>query len=217
MKKTQTIIYTAAVILVFVLSFFIGRASALRDREKATKEDLYTGTVPLKDLFETGNDFPAAAKGKAAEITDKNEKNDDEKEGKPIEKMISPCDGPILKPYSETAVYSETTKDWRAHTGTDYAAEEKDSVKAAANGRIKHIYKDKLWGWCIEIDHGNGLTSVYRNLNKKINVREGEKVEEGQAIALAGKSAALEKSEATHLHFEVRQNGECINPESYIY
>ncbi len=217
MKKRYAFIFAAMAAAVFTISFFIGRATALRDRENAAESELYTGAIPVKELFETELDLPTAAKGVAKKTETENTKAAVPEEIEKVDRMIAPINAPISKPYSQTALYSETTDDWRAHTAIDYAAEENQEVYAAANGTVKSIRKDKLWGWCVEIDHGGGLSSIYKNLQKNIPVKEGDLVKSGQAVAYVGKSAAIERKENAHLHFEICQDGECINPEAYIY
>ena len=79
------------------------------------------------------------------------------------------------------------------------------------------VYKDKLWGHCVEIDHGNNLKSVYRNLAENTEVEFGDKILEGQVIGYVGRSAAIESVQAPHLHFEMWQDNLTINPNAYVY
>jgi murein DD-endopeptidase MepM/ murein hydrolase activator NlpD len=82
---------------------------------------------------------------------------------------------------------------------------------------VAKVYKDKLWGYTVEIAHSESIRSVYKNLQKKTLVKEGEEVKKGQAIGTVGKSAAVESREKAHLHFEIWQDGIAINPISYVY
>jgi murein DD-endopeptidase MepM/ murein hydrolase activator NlpD len=224
MKRTQLSIVLAIVVSVFLLSFLIGRATALRDKEQESKRnEIYTGTIFIPKQEEPL--VPAGAAVQKVEkdvISDENkpqiEKTEKKEENnQPPERMLFPCGQAVLNGYSQTAVYSKTMDDWRAHTGIDYAAKEGETVVSVWDGVVSKVYKDILWGYTIEIKHQGNIFSVYKNLKKKVSVKEGDKVKKGQAIAQVGSSAAVEKREEPHLHFELWTDGETINPESYIY
>lgn len=224
MKRTQISIILAIVVSVFLLSFLIGRATALRDKEESNQNEIYTGTIPIpkkeEALLPAGviaenvkeTEIVSDKNKPKEEITEKKEKNE-----QPPERMLFPCGQVVLNGYSQTAVYSKTMDDWRAHTGIDYSAKEGESVNSVWDGTVHKVYKDMLWGYTVEIEHGGNIFSVYRNLKKNILVKEGDKISKGQAIGYVGKSAAVEKREEPHLHFELWTGGETINPESYIY
>ncbi len=211
MKKMQTVFIVIAVVSVFLLSFLIGRASALRNINKAEELKIYTGTVPMPKNSQE-DDAPASAKALVEKDT-----SEKKEETKKITRMLFPCGNVILNKYSQTAVYSKTMEDWRAHTGIDYAAEDGDDVCAAWDGTVTKVYKDKLWGYTVEIEHDNNLVTKYKNLKKKADVKKGDKVKAGQIIAKVGKSASVESKESAHLHFEVWQESVVINPEAYLY
>ncbi len=231
MKKTQMSMILAIVVSVFLLSFLIGRATALKDKEEAKRNEIYAGSILIPKDKESVT--PAGATAQNVEkddaaleqeetITEKNnpdDKADNNKNNqeKPPERMLFPCGQAVLNGYSQTAVYSKTMDDWRAHTGIDYAAEEGTDVTSVWDGTVSKVYKDMLWGYTVEILHDGNIYSVYKNLKKNIAVKEGDKVAKGQAIGKVGKSAAVEKREEPHLHFELWTGGETINPESYIY
>lgn len=231
MKKTQMSMILAIVVSVFLLSFLIGRATALKDKEEAKRNEIYAGSILIpKDeepLAPTGASAQNVEKSDNTEeskeiLTEKNnpEKKDSSKENldkKPPERMLFPCGQAVLNGYSQTAVYSKTMDDWRAHMGIDYAAEEGTDVTSVWDGTVSKVYKDMLWGYTVEILHDGNIYSVYKNLKKNVSVKEGDKVTKGQAIGKVGDSAAVEKREEPHLHFELWTGGETINPESYIY
>lgn len=99
------------------------------------------------------------------------------------------------------------------HKGIDMAAPEGTKVYACKAGSvISTVYMDKTFGNYIVIKHPNGLTSIYAHLSK-IQVENGEKVATGQQIGLVGKTG---KVTGPHLHFEIRQNGQPTNPNTYI-
>ena len=231
MKKTQMSIILAIVVSVFLLSFLIGRATALKDREEARRNEFYAGSIMIPKNNEAVT--PAGASAQKVEkkenvlkkeetLSEKNnsgDKKDEEKnkDKKPPERMLFPCGQAVLNGYSQTAVYSKTMDDWRAHMGVDYQADEGTDVTSVWDGTVQKVYKDMLWGYTVEILHDGNIYSVYKNLKKGISVKEGDMVKKGQVIGKVGNSAAVEKREEPHLHFELWTNGEPINPESYIY
>jgi len=222
MRKTRTIFIIAIIVSVFLLSFLIGRATALRDKaENHTMSQIYNGAVLLPHkVQEEINQASSTAEGVVdtqAEKKTKTTKKKEEQSDAPPERMLFPCGTNVLKDYSQTAVYSETMGDWRAHTGVDYEAEKDTDVISAWDGIVKRVYKDKLWGYTVEIEHSGNLKSVYKNLQSKIKIKEGDKVKKGQAIAKVGDSASIESREKPHLHFELWQDNIVINPTSYVY
>ena len=66
----------------------------------------------------------------------------------------------------------------------------------------------------IEIDHGGGVTTRYGHMyDSGVLVRAGDQVQAGQQIATVGSAGT---STTCHLHFEVRTNGEAIDPVTYL-
>lgn len=130
---------------------------------------------------------------------------------------VFPVEGDVAKPYSgDTLVYSNTMSDWRAHNGTDIRAEAGSDVSACADGVIEDVYTDARMGITIVIDHQNGYKSVYSNLSNGLLVEVGQHVSAGEVISTVGSSALFEAADESHLHFEMLQNGEHINPETIL-
>ena len=73
-------------------------------------------------------------------------------------------------------------------------------------------------GYCVEIDHKNGMLSCYKNLGGQYwaTMKEGQSVVKGEKIGEVGESAVIEKAEAPHLHFEMINNGKYVDPIDYI-
>lgn len=128
-----------------------------------------------------------------------------------------PVEGEILLPYSaQELVYSNTMGDYRVHLGVDIKASEGANVKAAAAGTVEKIEKLELMGNTVTIDHGNGMKTVYSNLQNAILVKEGDKVEQGTVLGGVGTSAAAESKDAAHLHFEMWNKEAAVNPGDYV-
>ena len=71
------------------------------------------------------------------------------------------------------------------------------------------------YGNVIEIDHGNGLVTLYGH-NKELYVKEGDEVARGQVIAWMGNTGLVHGPTGIHLHFEVRVDGVKRNPMLYL-
>jgi murein DD-endopeptidase MepM/ murein hydrolase activator NlpD len=99
---------------------------------------------------------------------------------------------------------------WSGHLGIDIAAGEGATVYAADSGVVTMAQGGYNYGYgnVIQIDHGNGYSTVYAHLNA-IFVGVCQSVGAGQQIATSGNTG---NSQGAHLHFEVRQNGGFINP-----
>src|SRR5687768_11680884 len=99
---------------------------------------------------------------------------------------------------------------WSGHLGIDIAAGEGASVYAADSGVVTMAQGGYNYGYgnVIQIDHGNGYSSIYAHLSV-IGVGLCESVGAGQWIGASGSTG---NSQGSHLHFEVRQGGGFINP-----
>ncbi|OON99075.1 MAG: hypothetical protein ATN35_00315 [Epulopiscium sp. Nele67-Bin004] len=100
------------------------------------------------------------------------------------------------------------------HGGLDIAAPYGTPIYAADAGTVTYSgYNSGGYGNMVIIDHGNGYETYYAH-NSKNQVQVGQKVSKGQYIADVGSTGY---STGNHLHFEVRYNGNRMNPYSFIY
>ena len=101
-----------------------------------------------------------------------------------------------------------------SHNGLDMAAPAGTSIYAAESGVVILAEWWSGYGNCVIIDHGGGLWTLYGHIrNGGIKVSKGDKVQVGQKIAEVGTTG---NSTGNHLHFEVRLNGERVDPENYL-
>ncbi|WP_017299370.1 murein hydrolase activator EnvC family protein [Nodosilinea nodulosa] len=100
----------------------------------------------------------------------------------------------------------------RFHAGVDFAASYGSTIHAADSGRVIFAGWYGGYGQAIIIDHGGGLSTLYGHTSR-IFVQEGQAVQQGQAIGAVGSTGL---STGPHLHFEVRQNGNPVNPMGYL-
>jgi murein DD-endopeptidase MepM/ murein hydrolase activator NlpD len=98
------------------------------------------------------------------------------------------------------------------HTGIDIDGRDGDPVQAAAAGEVLYAGWLKGYGQVIILDHGGDLSTVYAHLSR-MHVEEGARVTKGQVIGRVGSTGVATGS---HLHFEVRVNGEAKNPMRYL-
>lgn len=113
--------------------------------------------------------------------------------------------------------------EWRggAHSGIDYGWAEDcygSNIYATAEGTVKEVVTPETAdttgdGNYVVIDHGNGIETFYSHCSE-ILVKEGEAVKQGQVIAKIGSTGW---STGPHLHYELRVNGEHIDPTPYFF
>lgn len=103
-------------------------------------------------------------------------------------------------------------RSYEFHSGMDIDGDKGDMVVAPANGRVVKAGWHGGYGYLIEIDHGNGLSTRYGHLSK-IGVKEGDTVQRGQVIALIGSTG---RSTGPHLHYELRLDDKAINPRRFL-
>ena len=99
------------------------------------------------------------------------------------------------------------------HTGLDIAAPAGTPIKAAADGTVIFAGYSGGYGYVVKMNNGNGVQTYYGHCSK-LYVSTGEKVEAGEVIAAVGSTG---NSTGNHLHFEVRVNGNEVNPQNYLY
>lgn len=94
------------------------------------------------------------------------------------------------------------------HDGVDLAGGEGADIRAPAEGVVKRSGPLAGYGNAVEIDHGNGLSTLYAHASDLL-VRDGERVTPGQTIARVGHTG---RATGSHLHFEVRVGGRPVEP-----
>ncbi|HEU4620397.1 MAG TPA: M23 family metallopeptidase [Gammaproteobacteria bacterium] len=98
------------------------------------------------------------------------------------------------------------------HSGMDFAARRGTEVVAVASGIVTWTGPRGGYGQLVEIDHGNGRVTRYGH-NAEVLVRVGQIVRRGQPIARLG---ATGRATGPNLHFEVRENGQAVDPRPFV-
>lgn len=99
------------------------------------------------------------------------------------------------------------------HAGIDILAPAGTEVTTASPGIAKYVGRGKRgYGNVVIIDHGEGITTLYGHLST-IRVQSGETVPAGAVIGTVGRSG---NATTHHLHFELRVDGEAVDPIPYL-
>lgn len=121
-----------------------------------------------------------------------------------------PVSGEITSPYGYRVhpIWGTTIY----HSGIDIGVDEGTPVHAADGGVVVWSGWMGGYGYAVVIDHGNGLSTLYGH-NSELAVDEGQSVAKGQVISYAGSTG---NSTGPHVHFEVRANGDPVDPMGYL-
>ena len=98
------------------------------------------------------------------------------------------------------------------HEGLDFSADVGRPIKATAAGIVVAAEVTPEYGNVVRISHGSGLETRYAHASKLL-VKEGDRIKKNQVIALVGNTG---RSTGPHLHYEIRMNGESLDPRKYL-
>lgn len=133
-------------------------------------------------------------------------------------KFVKPVEGTLARGYSNVPnEYFQSTESSRMHEAIDIKCDIGKAVVAVMAGKVEKISFDND-GWKVVINHENGLKTVYANLEEKVSVKEGQKVDKGQQLGRVGNTTlntAYEKY-GSHLHFQVFNNNQYVDPAKYV-
>lgn len=103
----------------------------------------------------------------------------------------------------------------RMHHGIDLRADIGTNVYATGDGVVKFAGRRGTYGNLLEIDHGNGYVTRYAHLSGFADgIRPGTRINRGDLVALSGDTGV---TQGPHLHYEVRLNGESLDPLNYLF
>ena len=118
--------------------------------------------------------------------------------------FIWPCDGVVVSGFGLR---------WgRMHEGVDIGCAYGTPNRAAASGTVIYSGWHGGYGNLIVVDHGNGLSTAYAHASSLL-VGIGQSVSQGDTVSLVGSTG---NSSGPHLHFEVRVNGQAVDPLFYL-
>jgi murein DD-endopeptidase MepM/ murein hydrolase activator NlpD len=119
------------------------------------------------------------------------------------------------------AAFNSSSYGWRIdpfngnkafHEGLDFSANAGAPIFAAAGGIVSAAETMPDYGKIVIVSHGSGLETRYAHTSK-ILVKVGDRVEKGQVLALVGNTG---RSTGPHLHYEIRLNGNALDPRKYL-
>ena len=189
----------------------VARDQLAGDRDRlATVQDLKTSA--LSNTRETREEYVREVEALAAESAALAAQIRDAQEGAgstgtgqaSAAGFIWPCDGVVVSGFGMR---------WgRMHEGIDVGCAYGTPNRAAAAGTI--IYSGWLGGYgnLVVVDHGNGLSTAYAHASSLL-VGVGQSVSQGETVSLVGSTG---NSSGPHLHFEVRVNGQAVDPLLYL-
>ncbi len=119
-------------------------------------------------------------------------------------KLFWPIAGPIISPYGAAIAQSELK-----NTGVLIGTHTKQPVMAIAQGKVIFANWLQGLGLLLIIDHGDGYMSLYGH-NQALYKKVGDKVKSREQVATVGK-----ETEHSGLYFEIRHNGQAVNPEQW--
>ncbi|AEI38551.1 MAG: M23 family metallopeptidase [Zymomonas mobilis subsp. pomaceae] len=129
---------------------------------------------------------------------------------------VVPSSTPLGSRFALTSPFGVRADPFRRHaamhTGIDMAAPYGTPVYASADGVVDRAGQASGYGNLIEIDHGHTIQTRYGHLSR-ILVSEGQTIKRGDLIGLMGSSG---RSTGSHLHYEVRIQGEAVNPVPFL-
>lgn len=120
------------------------------------------------------------------------------------------------------AAFNSSSYGWRVdpfngnkafHEGLDFTANTGTPIRAAADGIVSSAERTPDYGNIVKINHGSGLETRYAHASKLL-VKSGERVTKGQIVAEVGSTG---RSTGPHLHYEIRLNGDALDPRKYLH
>ena len=166
--------------------------SKLTDEERAEAEEMDALRASSAQLAAQIRAAQAANAGSSSDVTPSSAG------------LVWPVSGPITSPFG-----------WRwgrMHEGIDIGAGSGSPIHAAASGTVIYCGWEGGYGNLVAIDHGGGLATAYGH-QSSIAVSCGQTVSQGQTIGYVGSTG---HSTGPHLHFEVRINGNAVDPLGYL-
>jgi len=181
--------------------------------DKATAEQAYNELEASSQQIGDMLRARAAARAAAASGSDSSGGSSDSSYYQPVSgsgRFIWPVNGVITSPfgYRNHPIFGRQI----LHSGIDIGVDSGTPVHAADSGVVVEAGWLGGYGYAVVIYHGNGLSTLYGH-NSSLNVSAGQSVSQGQVIAYSGSTG---NSTGPHVHFEVRANGDPVDPTGYL-
>lgn len=130
--------------------------------------------------------------------------------------ILWPVSGTLLMDYSmDKTVYFKTLDQYKYNPAMIIGAAENDQIIAGASGLVKSIDNSAQTGITVNIDLGNGYEAFYGQL-QNVAVKTGDYVEAATTLGYVAEPTKYYSSEGTNLYFEMRKDGQPIDPKEYL-
>ncbi len=166
------------------------------------EKELYSESIPESEEI----DYTEEVIEKTSEDTPEEVSESTPEEAEPVvtNSFVWPVNGGYV---------SDPFKSNRNHKGLDIAASYGTEIYASSGGIVTNAgWNDGGYGYYVKIDHGNGYVTLYAHASE-VYVSSGQIVSAGDVIAAVGSTG---DSTGNHCHFEVRYNGDYLNPQDFI-
>ena len=127
-----------------------------------------------------------------------------------LDETVVPVVGTITSPFGFRD--HPVSGDYLFHNAVDIGVKAGTDVLAYADGTVRYIGENSVYGLYVKLDHANGVSTFYAHCEKLL-VKKGETVKCGQVIAKSGETG---NATGPHLHFSVEKDGVRLNPAYYL-
>ena len=177
-------------------------------KEKDEDVDLTITEKTTKNLEDIKTDDVEVAKSNISTKIEEKEMEDAVAVVEGIKFAKLPVTGTISSRYGVSSRIRSST-----HTGLDIATSSGTPISVVADGTVTCAQYSGAYGNLVKVSHGNGVETWYAHTSK-MYVTVGQEVKAGDTIAAVGSTG---NSTGPHLHFEIRINGNHVNPQNYMY
>lgn len=179
---------------------------------KQAKEDSLKGQIESLDLVteQMEKELDRIMEETNSSNQPSNPDNDSNSSNPSVSGFARPVNGRVTSPFGYRTHPISGQQSF--HKGVDFGNSRGTSIKASKGGTISHSGWISGYGNTIIINHGNGQQTLYAHADS-LSVSVGQSVSQGQEVAKVGSTG---NSTGPHLHFEIRVNGECVDPMKYL-
>lgn len=130
--------------------------------------------------------------------------------------ILWPINGDVILSYNmDKTVYFATLDQYKYNPAMIIAAQEGQTVLSAAKGIVKSLEVTAQTGTTLTVDLGNGYEAIYGQL-KEVPVKTGDYVEAKTVLGYIEKPTKYYSVEGSNLYFEMRKEGQPVNPLEYL-
>jgi murein DD-endopeptidase MepM/ murein hydrolase activator NlpD len=129
-----------------------------------------------------------------------------------LEFAARPSVWPVRGPINSDFGYRYMSRSREYHKGLDIGVPVGTPIVAPADGKVVAVGYESGYGLMVVIEHRHGVSTAYAHL-KAAAVEPGEDIARGSRIAFSGMSG---RTTGSHLHYEVRVNGQPVDPMNYM-